>query len=108
MKEPRPEGQDTGQAAAGSVVRKLAEMRPELAERFTVSRIGVFGSFARGDQGPGSDVDILVELAEPTFDHYMDLKFRLEELLDRSVDLVMADTLKPRLKPIIEQEVVYA
>ena len=55
-----------------------------------------------------SDVDILVELAEPTFDHYMDLKFYLEEILNRSVDLVMADTVKPRLKPIIGKEVVYA
>jgi len=53
-------------------------------------------------------VDIIVELAEPTFDHYMDLKFRLEEVLQRSVDIVMADTVKLRLKPIIEQEVVNA
>ncbi|MBI2877361.1 MAG: nucleotidyltransferase family protein [Candidatus Tectomicrobia bacterium] len=83
-------------------------MRCELSERFTVIRIGVFGSFARGEAGPESDVDIVVELAEPTFDHYMDLKFRLEEVLQRPVDLVMADTVKPRLKPIIEQEVVYA
>ena len=79
-----------------------------LAERFTVKRIGVFGSFARGDKRAESDVDIIVELAEPTFDHYMDLKFRLEEVLQRPVDLVIADTVKPRLKPIIEREVIYA
>jgi len=40
--------------------------------------------------------------------NYMDLKFRLEAVLGRPVDLVIANTLKPRLKPIIEQEVVYA
>jgi hypothetical protein len=80
----------------------------ELADRFTVQRIGIFGSFAKGDEGPESDVDIIVELAEPTFDHYMDLKFRLEEILKRPVDLVMADTVKPRIKPIIEREVIYA
>ena len=83
-------------------------MRRELAERFTVKRIGVFGSFARGDKRAESDVDIIVELAEPTFDHYMDLKFRLEEVLQRPVDLVIADTVKPRLKPIIEREVIHA
>jgi predicted nucleotidyltransferase len=93
---------------AGSVVERIASIREELSERYTVVRIGVFGSFARGDESPESDVDILVELAEPTFDHYMDLKFRLEEVLQRPVDLVMAETMKPRLKPIIEQEVVYA
>lgn len=90
------------------VVQKITAMRRELTERFTVKRIGVFGSFARGEEGPESDVDIIVELAEPTFDNYMDLKFRLEEVLQHPVDLVMADTVKPRIKPIIEQEVVYA
>ncbi|RJX36384.1 MAG: nucleotidyltransferase [Desulfarculus sp.] len=83
-------------------------MRPELTQRFSVQRIGVFGSLARQTAGPASDVDIIVELAEPTFDHYMDLKFYLEEVLQRPVDLVMADTIKPRLRPRIEQEAVYA
>jgi predicted nucleotidyltransferase len=91
-----------------NLVQKIAEMRRELDERFTVKRIGVFGSYARGDESSESDLDIIVELAEPTFDNYMDLKFRLEEVFQRRVDLVMADTVKPRLKPIIEQEVVYA
>ena len=98
----------TKHETAKNIIQRIAGVRRELSERFTVIRIGVFGSFARGDEGPESDVDIIVELAEPTFDHYMDLKFRLEEVLQRSVDLVIADTVKPRLKPIIEQEVVYA
>ena len=93
---------------AGSVVERIASIREELSERYTVVRIGVFGSFARGDDNRESDVDVVVELAQPTFDHYMDLKFRLEEVLQRPVDLVMAETVKRRLKPIIEQEVVYA
>jgi hypothetical protein len=91
-----------------NMVQKIARIRSELHERFTVKRIGVFGSCARGDESSESDVDIIVELAEPTFDNYMDLKFRLEEVFQRPVDLVMADTVKPRLKPIIEKEVIYA
>ena len=79
-----------------------------MTSRFTVRRIGVFGSFAKGGEGTESDVDIIVELAKPTFDNYMDLKFRLEDVLKRPVDLAMADTVKPRIKPIIEQEVIYA
>ncbi len=90
------------------IIRTIGKFRYELSSRFTVQRIGVFGSFARGNAGSRSDVDILVELKEPTFDHYMDLKFYLEEMLDRSVDLVLHDAIKPRLKPIIEHEVVYA
>jgi len=93
--------------AADRMVQKIAGMRQELSERFSVTRIGVFGSFARGEARPDSDVDILVELAEPTFDHFMDLKFLLEESLQHQVDLVMADAIKPRLKPIIEREVLY-
>jgi len=92
----------------GSVVERTASIREELSERYTVVRIGVFGSFARGEESEESDVDIIVDLAEPTFDHYMDLKFRLEDALERPVDLVMVETVKPRLKPIIEREVVYA
>ncbi|MGD9877520.1 nucleotidyltransferase family protein [Desulfococcus sp.] len=95
-------------SANEKILRRIAAVRSELSEQFTVTRIGVFGSCARGEDRPDSDVDVIVELAEPTFDHYMDLKFRLEELLGRPVDLVMAETLKPRLKPIIEKEVVYA
>lgn len=91
-----------------NIVQRIAQIRPELHKRFTVKRIGVFGSCARGDESSTSDVDIIVELAEPTFDNYMDLKFRLEEVLQRPVDLVMADTAKPRLKKIIEKEVIYA
>ena len=90
------------------ILQVIREKQPELTSRFTVRHIGVFGSFARDSASAESDVDILVELAEPTFDHYMDLKFYLEEVLKRSVDLVMAETVKPRLRPIISKEVVYA
>jgi len=81
------------------VVRVIAAERPELARRFGAKSIGVFGSCARGEAGPASDVDAIVDLAEPTFDSYMDLKFYLDDLLGRPVDLVMADALKPRLRP---------
>jgi predicted nucleotidyltransferase len=95
-------------ASKTEVLETIRELLDELSEKFSVRRIGVFGSFSRGDQGERSDVDVLVELDEPTFDHYMDLKFRLEEVLERPVDLVLADTVKTRLKPIVEKEVVYA
>ncbi|EFI34834.1 DNA polymerase beta domain protein region [Desulfonatronospira thiodismutans ASO3-1] len=85
----------------------LQEHRKELKERFSVRRIGLFGSVLNDAAETGSDVDILVELDQPTFDNYMDLKFFLEDAFGRSVDLVLADNLKPRLQPIISQEVTY-
>ncbi len=86
----------------------LRRHRHVLETRFSVSRIGLFGSVLHGTADETSDVDILVELSNPTFDNYMDLKFFLEEHLERPVDLVLADSLKPRLKPVITREVSYA
>lgn len=86
---------------------KIQELQPELKKRFSVRSIGLFGSTAKGLSNEQSDVDILVELDEPTFDHYMELKFLLEEALGRDVDLVLKDTLKPRIKPLIEKEALY-
>ena len=90
------------------IIDLLKAHREELSRRFSVRRIGLFGSHVRGEARPASDVDILVEFDQPTFDHYMDLKFHLEDLLGGPVDLVLQDSLKPRLRPIIEREVVYA
>jgi len=75
---------------------------------YDVQRIGVFGSVARGTAVDGSDLDVLVEMSTPTLDKYMDLKFELEDALAMPVDLVIVDTLKQRIRPIIEQEVIYA
>lgn len=99
--------QQKNRKAITSAIYKIAAAHGELTRRFSVKRIGIFGSFARGEDNPESDVDIIVELEEPTFDHYMDLKFRLEGILQRPVDLVMIDTVKPRIRPIIEQEIIY-
>lgn len=76
-------------------------------EAFGVSRIGVFGSHARGDADEASDVDILVELREPTFDNFMDLVFFLEELFGRDVDLVTTEALSPYMAPSVRREVVW-
>jgi predicted nucleotidyltransferase len=82
----------------------------EIRELFGVERIGIFGSFVRGEEKPESDVDVLVKFrdGEETFAHYMDLKFYLEDLFGRKVDLVIHDTLKPRLREPILSEVIYA
>lgn len=73
-----------------------------------VRRLGIFGSCVRGEERPGSDVDILVEFEEKSFDHYMEVKFLFEERFGRSVDLVLADALKPAIKEQILKEVAYA
>jgi len=70
--------------------------------------LGIFGSYARGEQTEASDMDFLVEFERATFDNYFDLKFFLEDLFGRKVDLVFKDTIKPRIRSTILEETVYA
>ncbi len=89
------------------ILKKLEENR-DVIRGFGVRRLGIFGSYARGEQKQGSDMDFLVEFDDATLRNYMNLKDYLERLFGCSVDLVFADTVKPRLRPIIFNEVVYA
>jgi len=90
------------------IIALLKKHKKEISERFAVQTLGLFGSYAREAASAASDVDIVVEFDEPTFDHYMDLKFYLEKLLGSEVDLVLADSIKPRLKPYVEKDMIYA
>jgi len=91
------------------VKRLLEEYKEFLNDKFGIKEIGIFGSYVRNEQKERSDIDILVEFKNgyKTFDNYMDLKDFLENLLGIDVDLVVKTALKPRLKEIILQEVVY-
>jgi len=88
----------------------LKEHEKFIRQRFRVKRIGIFGSFARGEEREDSDLDVLVvfEDGQKTFENYMDLKFHLEDLFGREVDLVTEKALKPQLKDIIMKDIVYA
>ena len=84
--------------------------RYDLKKKYGVKRIGFFGSFARSEQKEMSDVDVLVEFEKgaKTFDNYMDLRFFLEDIFGRKVDLVILDALKPDIRDRILEEVKYA
>ena len=88
----------------------LRQAEPVLKKRYGVAKIGIFGSFVRGEEQTESDVDVLVTFrkGQKTFENYMDCKFYLEDLFQRKVDLVLKNTIKTRLKPYILGEVVYA
>lgn len=81
-----------------------------IKQKYGVKKIGVFGSFARGEGRKDSDIDVLVEFKHgfETFDNYMELKFFLEDLFGRKVDLVTIEALKPQLKEDILKQVSYA
>jgi len=91
------------------ILKRIEENRQPI-KKYGVKKIGLFGSYVRGEQQHKSDIDILVEFekGEKTFDNYMDLKFFLEDLFSLKVDLVIEETVKPRLKPYILESVKYA
>lgn len=76
---------------------------------FGVNRLGLFGSFVRGQQNTESDIDLLVEFQpdKKTFDAFIHLAFFLEELLERRVELVTPESLSPYIGPRILNEVEY-
>ncbi|MEW6074246.1 MAG: nucleotidyltransferase family protein [Planctomycetota bacterium] len=92
---------------AAEIVATCRAHRDRLRE-LGVRRLGLFGSFARGEAGPESDLDFVIELDARTFDRFMDAKLFLEDLFDRAVDLVPFDRIKPRLRERILAEVVDA
>lgn len=90
-------------------VRLVIERHRAQIKALGVSRLGLFGSFVRGEQRPNSDVDILVdfERGRKTFDNFIELAFLLEELLQRPVELVTLEAISPYIRPYIESEVEY-
>ena len=81
-----------------------------IKQKYGVKKIGIFGSYARSEARESSDIDVLVEFESgcKTFDNFMDLKFYLEDVFSRKVDLVTTDALRPQLKENILREVSYA
>lgn len=89
------------------LLKLLADHRAEI-RNLGASSVAIFGSFARDEAREDSDVDVLVEFdAPPTFNRFMDLKFYLEDLSGRRVDLGTPDSIKPRAKQQIMQEAIH-
>lgn len=88
------------------VILKLKANRRAL-ERYGVKSLALFGSAARNKMGKRSDIDVLVQFDQATWANYIGLKFYLEELLGREVDLVTPKALKAAVKPYIEKDLIY-
>ena len=89
------------------IVRILRESIPDLANRYGVKRLGVFGSYVRGEADGESDLDILVEFERaPTLWELVRLERELGDKVGVKVDLVMKKNLKPRVRDAVLKEVV--
>ncbi|CAM4372037.1 nucleotidyltransferase family protein [Paenibacillus phoenicis] len=89
------------------IENKLRIEKRFLMDRFYVSKIGLFGSFARDEQTETSDIDLLVEFSRPVGFEFLDLKDYLESVFGREVDLVTPNAIKSYMKDEILSEVQY-
>ncbi len=89
-----------------SVINTLEKHKSEI-KRYKVKKLGLFGSFLKGTHHKKSDMDFLVVFEKSTFDDYMDLKFLLEKIFNKKVDLVIENNLKPDIQHV-KEEAVYA
>ena len=93
----------TGQMRLADIRENRDRIKP-----FGVKKLSLFGSVARGDENKSSDLDFVVEFDRKSFDAYMGLKACLEEIFQCKVDLVLPNTIKPRLRAQILEELVDA
>ncbi|RLJ02596.1 MAG: nucleotidyltransferase [Candidatus Aenigmatarchaeota archaeon] len=89
------------------VKRIINIYRKELEEKFKVKSIAIFGSYARGEQTPQSDIDIIVEFKEPVGMLFIHLADFLEEILGIKVDLVTPEAIKKNRIKYIKEELIY-
>lgn len=88
------------------VLTLLKEHIKEIRE-FNIQKISIFGSVARDQETPQSDIDILIKFNGPaSFDLYMDLKFFLEDLLGRKVDLITEDAIRNEIKHYVDKDLI--
>lgn len=88
------------------IKQTLREHLPDLRERYGVRSFAIFGSYVRGEQDLNSDIDILVSFDDPPgLLRFIDLENELGGLLGHPVDLVVEDSLKPRIGKRVKREV---
>lgn len=87
------------------ILQKLTLLKPEIAKEYHISFLALFGSFARGEQGVASDVDLLVDFSDtPDLLRFIELEEKIKAVLGRNVDLVPRRKLRAELSQQIENE----
>jgi uncharacterized protein len=90
-----------------SIQQILAQIKPELKQKYFVDTIGLFGSIVRNDFTDKSDVDIIVDFTQPIGIEFIDLADFIENKLNKKVDLVSRNGVKEKYFHQIESEIIY-
>ena len=87
---------------------RLAQLKPRLEQEYPISELGIFGSYARGEQQSDSDLNVLVAFEQPvTLFDLVRLENELTDELGVEVDLVTKDSLKPRIESRVADDLVF-
>lgn len=90
------------------IVNFISSHKAEFEQKFSVKKIGLFGSYARGEVHKESDIDIVVELEKPDLFNTIGVKQAIEEALKSKVDIVrLRDNMNRFLRQRIEKDVIY-
>jgi len=93
--------------STNQIEAKLKQVKPLIAEKFHVSKIGYFGSYANGRANEDSDLDLLVEFSQPVGWSFFTLESYLEKALGLRIDIVTKAALKRQIKESILDQVIY-
>jgi hypothetical protein len=86
-------------------ILKILQKNHDILKKYRVKKIGLFGSFVRDEASKKSDIDLLVDFEEKTFDNFIELAFELEKVFNRKVDLLTEEGVSPYILPYIKNEV---
>lgn len=86
----------------------LRQNKSLLQENYQIAQLGIFGSYARGEQTEKSDIDVLIDYEQaPTLFKLVELRDYLSNAMGMKVDVVTKNGLKPRIRERVLSEVVY-
>jgi hypothetical protein len=86
---------------------ELNDLLPFIKDKYKVKKIGLFGSYSTGNPHEDSDIDLLVEFEEVSFDNYMGLYFFMKDHFQKEIDLLTPTGMNKRFKPYIMEQVVW-
>jgi predicted nucleotidyltransferase len=90
-----------------TILEKLRGYKPELQRKYPISRLGVFGSYARGEATEDSDIDVAVELNGPMGLNFVAMANEIEDLFGIKVDVVPKRSIKSIYLPSVEKDILY-
>lgn len=91
------------------IIMFLQTHKAEMAQRFGVVSVGLFGSYARGDAREDSDIDIAIEITseKKSLSNYLGVRRYLEQQLGKTIDLGIESTLKPLAREMVAKEIIH-